>query len=89
MYFPERNQLPELVAICIRKFQDNNFREEWVHRESFYGILLFLIDEAVNTYQKELWEDQDLENVELILSMTLFTDSTRIISKSPSSGLTS
>lgn len=54
MYFPERNQLPELVAICMRKFPDNNFREEWVHWEDIYGILWFLVDEAVNTCNRSI-----------------------------------
>ncbi|KAH7182019.1 heterokaryon incompatibility protein-domain-containing protein [Fusarium sp. MPI-SDFR-AT-0072] len=71
--FPERNQLLELVANCRRKFPDSKFGEKWVHWEDFYGVLWVKWIERVayrracGYVQKELWEEQDLEDVDLIL----------------------
>jgi hypothetical protein len=70
--FPQRDLQLELVAICIRKYPEINEDGE-MQLQEFYGVLWVEWTDGV-AYRKgcgyvlkELWEEQDLEDVDLIL----------------------
>ncbi|KAF4333539.1 hypothetical protein FBEOM_12651 [Fusarium beomiforme] len=70
--FPKRNKLLELVAICIRKYPDLDINRK-VKLGEFYGVLWVEWMDGVayrrgcGCVQKRLWDEQDVEDVDLIL----------------------
>ncbi|KAG4266476.1 hypothetical protein FPRO03_01760 [Fusarium proliferatum] len=70
--FPKRKKRLELVAICICKHPQHD-RNGKVKLEEFYGVLWVKWLNGVayrrgcGYVQKELWENQDLEDVDLVL----------------------
>jgi hypothetical protein len=70
---PERNELLELVAICLCKFTDIKTMDEDIRFKEFYGVLwVEWVDgiayrKGCGYVKKDLWDEQDPEDIELIL----------------------
>ncbi|KAF4958051.1 hypothetical protein FGADI_2681 [Fusarium gaditjirri] len=71
--FPERDKLLELVAICIRKYPEADYKTKTIQWKDFYGVLWVewvngvAYRKGCGYVKKELWEEQDVEDVDLVL----------------------
>ncbi|KAH6992931.1 heterokaryon incompatibility protein-domain-containing protein [Fusarium venenatum] len=70
---PNRDESLELVAICRCKFADIETMDDEIQYKEFYGVLWVDWNDGIahrkgcGYVKKELWEEQDLEDVNLIL----------------------
>ncbi|KAG8672083.1 hypothetical protein FPOAC1_005344 [Fusarium poae] len=70
---PQREESLELVAICRCKFPDVETMDDEIQYKEFYGVLWIEWNDGIayrkgcGYVKKELWKQQDLEDVHLVL----------------------